>query len=346
MIKINKNVLIVLGNGFSIDLVNYLGKGEEIDLINLFSKGDRVLWPANDEPGFLSKLRCPKLWELGVRPNMDTRSAVKIVEDIITCANVSASSTHPSIGRETSSIHIQAYHELVMYLKYLFIYYNEIIDGKYLNEMSIDHWGWAKFFKNLNNNNKIDNVTIVTYNYDIFLERVLKLLEIDYEISGFNSKDCKFKIIKPHGSISFRSKREYDKQNFSIKYNRDSLGGALSDLLVDEKDLNIVSNINVMIPPSGESERYKCVWSKTLKDKVIEYAKQLQEDDDVFFGGVSYCNVDRQEIDDYLIKMNTDVNIKIINPDTSNTFGAVISSIFGNYIHYTNSNILGGLYNG
>ena len=46
------NAYIVLGNGFSIDLVQKMGKNEEIDLVNLFSKGEHVLYPPNNR-GFL-----------------------------------------------------------------------------------------------------------------------------------------------------------------------------------------------------------------------------------------------------------------------------------------------------
>ena len=40
-----ENSYIVLGTGFSIDLVQKMEKAEEIDLANLFSKGEHVLYP-------------------------------------------------------------------------------------------------------------------------------------------------------------------------------------------------------------------------------------------------------------------------------------------------------------
>lgn len=342
---IKKDVLIVLGNGFSIDLVKYISKESNINLSNLFRNGDKVPWPANDEPGFLSQYHCPELWKLGARPNIDSAKAVKLIDDIITCANVSASSEHPSINTESDNVYIRAYHELVMYLKYLFIFYNKEISEDDLSDAIKNVWGWSQLFSNMNSNSDVLSVTIVTYNYDILLERILSLLGIEYQMVGFDEKEYKFRIIKPHGSISFRSKKEYDKESFSIKYNRDSLGGSIGDLIVDKNvDFDKISNINTMVPPSGESGRYKLMWSNVLRTKVIEYVKELKEDDDVIFGGLSYCNVDRAEIDTIITSLNSDVNIKIVNPDTNNTFGAVISSVFNNYIHYIESNILGGLY--
>lgn len=340
-----KDVLIVLGNGFSIDFVNFIQKKDKIDLSNLFCYGDKVLWPSDSQPGFLSQYRCPALWELGARPNINAEQAHKIIEDIITCANVSASSEHPAINSENTNVYIRAYHELVIYLKYLFIYYNEEIYDRDFDRAITEKWGWAELMNNLNVSSEINSVTIITYNYDILLERLLTKMKIKYQMIGFQNVAEKFRIIKPHGSISFRSKKMYDKNSFSIKYNRDSLGGSLKDLVCDlDVGYEKISNINTMIPPAGESGRYKLFWSKILKEKAIEFAESLQEDDDVIYGGISYCNVDRGEIDEQIICLNSDINFKIVNPDVQNTFCAVISSLFKQYIHYTQSEVLGGLY--
>ncbi len=343
--KIMKDVLIVLGNGFSIDFVNFIQKKEKINLTNLFCNGDKVLWPADNYPGFLSKYRCPALWELGARPNSDAAQSAKIIEDIITCANVSASSEHPAINSENTNVYIRAYHELVIYLKYLFIYYNGLICDADFDKAITDKWGWAQMIKNLSVSSEVESVTIITYNYDIILERLLDRMNIEFQMAGFQTVQKKFSIIKPHGSIGFRSKKIYDKQSFSIKYNRDSLGGSLEDLVFDlDAGYEKISNINTMIPPAGESGRYKLFWSKILKEQAVEAACRLQDDDDVIYGGISYCNVDRGEIDEQIICLNSDVNFRIINPDSKSTFCAVISSLFKQYIHYTQSEVLGGLY--
>ena len=346
MFQIQKDVLIILGNGISIDLVKQLKLEDKIDLTNLFMNGDKVLWPGNNEPGFLSQQRCPSLWELGARPGINKEKSCKIIDDIITCANVSAYSEHPSIDGDTTNVYIKAYHELVLYLRYLFIYYNNEISKDDLCQVISNKWGWSELFKNLNNNSKIKSVTIITYNYDILLERILKALGINYQMIGFDDNDYKFRLLKPHGSISFRTEKLSDKQTFGIKYNRDSIGGELKDLIIDE-DVNFArrSKLNTMIPPSGESDRYKMSWSSVLREKSKEYAKKIMEDDEVIIGGLSYCSVDRREVDRIITLLNVNANIKIVNPDSENTLGAVISSVFPNYIHYTKSDILGGLLN-
>jgi sensor histidine kinase YesM len=111
----------------------------------------------------------------------------------------------------------------------------------------------------------------------------------------------------------------------------------------DEVSFDKISRINTMIPPAGESHRYKYIWSKKLRDSAIEYVKECNEDDLVIFGGLSYCNVDRMEIDNLLANLNQNVNVYVVNPDINNVFGAVISSVFGKYVHYTSSESLGGI---
>lgn len=72
--NLGKKYYLVLGNGFSMDLIQHLKsnsnlKGNlELDLSNLFVYGDVVKYPSLEEPGFLSKKYTPNLWSLGARP--------------------------------------------------------------------------------------------------------------------------------------------------------------------------------------------------------------------------------------------------------------------------------------
>ena len=86
-----KQLLIILGNGFTIDFLRYMKIQDNIDVINLFNQGDRVPWLADNEPGFLSFKRCPNLWNLGARPNnQNNEGTANIIETIISCANTFA----------------------------------------------------------------------------------------------------------------------------------------------------------------------------------------------------------------------------------------------------------------
>jgi hypothetical protein len=126
-----KKLLVVLGNGFTIDFLRFLngveGFGHGVDVSNLFKDGASVPWPTTGDPGFLSFKHCPNLWNLGARPNMSTVDSMRLIEDIITCVNVYALNPNKSkigIKGSPNDIYIYAYKELSSYLKELFVFYD------------------------------------------------------------------------------------------------------------------------------------------------------------------------------------------------------------------------------
>ncbi|HDX9589494.1 TPA: hypothetical protein ROX98_002497 [Bacillus pseudomycoides] len=342
-----KSFFIVLGNGFTIDFINAIHKNQEVDVRNLFSHGDCVPWPADNEPGFLSHKRCTHLWQLGARPNMGSEEAMALIEDIITCANMASNSK--SVSRYLSSSYIQAYQELTAYLKYLFVYYNKKISDADIEGL-VD-WGWYRLFNKLNNSPDCDKVTIVTYNYDIWLERILMSAGINFEVLGvtngkYNSQESsKFNIIKPHGSISFAYRKPIDASSFQVtSKTRELTNGNLSDYTVDYDGLENVYMFNAMIPPAGDSSRIESSWAGELRKLALQEAEMLNYGDEFIMCGISYWHVDRQEIDELLIAINSDINVKIINPSPPTTLSAVLTSLFDNHITYQNSSVLGGMY--
>ena len=131
----SKNNYIVLGNGFSIDLINKLNKSDEINLFNLFEKGDEVCFPKTEEKGFLSSKYCPNLWQLGVNSTIPKSDSTQMINDIITCANVyNLASKNSSNPQSEYSVYVKAYFELTSYLRCLFIYYNSLISDDELKQ--------------------------------------------------------------------------------------------------------------------------------------------------------------------------------------------------------------------
>ncbi|MGG7467053.1 hypothetical protein [Chryseobacterium arthrosphaerae] len=153
-----KNYYILLGNGFTIDLIKYLSekKTKDVNVSNLFANGELVPWPGNDKPGFLSYRYCPNLWTLGARPNMSNEDAINLIEDIITCANI----LHKN-NKKSENIYIKAYKELVTYLQALFVYYNKQID---IDKEDISEWSWYKFLNKIYNSDEIEKIHIITFN--------------------------------------------------------------------------------------------------------------------------------------------------------------------------------------
>lgn len=338
-----KKLFILLGNGFSIDLIKKLGYEAIINLYNLFSCGNCVPWPVNNEPGFLSYKHCPNLWNLGARSHMNAADSIALIEDIITCANIASNvPITRNIYRE-DNIYINAYKELTSYLKHLFIYYDSKVNDNDLSKLS--NWGWIKFFNKVNNDPNYEKVFIVSYNYDIWLERLLLLHKIGFNVCKFEKKySKKFQIIKPHGSISFTYRSKLDQISFNIPYKKDLMeisDGKPRDFKVQYSNLNENYLINPIIPPAGDSGRYNLGWAKDLRMLAKTEASKLISDDEIIICGLSYWHVDRVEIDEILTSLNPLINVKLINPNPPRALNAVLSSLFKNYLCYTNSDILG-----
>lgn len=338
MITIKKQLVIILGNGFTIDLIKHLKKDSIVDAKNLFKHGHLVPWPSNNEAGFLSYKYCPNLWSLSARPCTADDESISLIEDIITCANISPS----TLANE--NIYANAYKELAIYLKHLFIYYNnKIADDEIKN--SIDDWSWFKFLKKVYNSSEYKKIYIITYNYDIWLERILSLKSIPFKIGVIEREGTnKIVIVKPHGSISFTHSISLPKDSFEISYKktlRELLEGKARDFEIKYNNLDKNYPINAIIPPAGDSERLKFGWAKEIREYAKNIASKLDINDELIICGISYWHVDRIEIDELLTSINPQTNIKVINPSPPRTLNAVLSSIFGNYILYTSSNILG-----
>lgn len=326
---------IVLGNGFSIDLINHIKDANvknKINLKNLFEMGDEVIWPKSTEKGFLSRKHCPHLWTLGARPTLSDLETSEVITEIITCMNVYnlVKSKESDIAlKEQENIYIQAYNELCTYLKNLFVFYNEQIqDDKDLKPI-IEEIELVSYIKN--ELCKENEVIIVTYNYDIFLERLLKIAKIPFLIEGINkkSKINKVRIIKPHGSISFSIPTTM--HTYNIKNISDSIQKDMKEIIIDNNPKDENSSLCAIIPPAGDSERVISGWSKTLRDRLDKYIKKSTEKDTLMIYGLSYDHVDRMEMDNIITQINSNVKVIYINPYPSKTLDAVLSSVFENY---------------
>lgn len=332
-----KQYFIILGNGFTIDFMNYLQtkKNHEINVRNLFSNGEIVPWPGNDKPGFLSYRYCPNLWTLGARPDMPDTEAIELIEDIITCANI----LHRN-NKKSDNIYIKAYKELVSYLQSLFVFYNNKLD---IASEEFSDWSWFKFLNNIYNDENVEKIHIITFNYDIWLERILKKNNIDFNISNLEEKEDgaekikKIKIYKPHGSISFSHRVKKEQEAFEIRYD-DINDCDIEEFSLKYEEIDALNSINAIIPPAGDSNRLDFKWAKQIRDNAKRIATELKKEDELLICGLSYWHVDRLEIDGILTSINPDIDeIKVINPSTPKVFNAIITTLFDKVIFYKNS---------
>lgn len=341
-----KKLVLILGNGLTMDLLSHLDEEKpNIDLCNLFSKGDTVLWPdGRQERGFLSYKHCPSLWNLGARPNMDKQAANDLVEDIITCANM-ISSANTALPEE--NIYLTAYYELVVYLKHLFIQYNEQVLDRDLLADSIVNWGWLKLIKSAHYSSEYEKIIIITYNYDIFLERLLKLHHIPFSVGGLEEDKEKIILIKPHGSISFAHNQRADSSTFSIRKSTDMYEASLSDFSVEYDNLSDNYLVNALIPPAGDSSRLTYKWANELRKLVDEYTRDISAEAQCVISGISYWHVDRKEIDTLLAKISEkNIDTYMVNPRPPKALSAVLTCVLPRHITYSSSEWIGGIING
>ena len=277
-----RKAFIILGNGFTIDFLQYYSKvdssiNEKIDVCNLFRLGDKISTPWEEKPGFLSFKNCPALWTLGARPYNTKEESNALIEEIITCANMFFDFVNEPeqktkrlelTNSNKDKIYLRAYSELNMYLRHLFSSYNTMITDKQLEKFLNGNtsWGWIDFFKAIEKS-EYDKITFVTYNYDIWLERILKILKIPFRINGFDkSCDEKVEIIKPHGSISFVPKGDISAV-YSVNYNLDFEGVPIEQLEIQYDNLTRYPK-GAIIPPAGDSMRLGTTapWSQKLRN--------------------------------------------------------------------------------
>ncbi len=340
-----KKLILILGNGLTMDLLNHLDKEKSnIDLSNLFSKGDTVIWPdGNNERGFLSYKHCPSLWNLGARPNMDKIAATELIEDIITCANMLSSID--SIPQE-DNIYLSAYYELVVYLKHLFIQYNNQVEDRDLLSVKLENWGWLKLIQNAYTSTEYEKIIIITYNYDIFLEWLLKLKYIPFSVGGLEDDKQKIVLLKPHGSISFAHTKSNDSSMFSIRKSTDMYEASLCDFSVKYTELEKNYLVNALIPPAGDSSRLTYKWANELRSLVDTLVADISENDKCIISGLSYWHVDRKEIDTLLAKISAkNIDTYMVNPYPPKALSAVLTCVLPKHITYSASEWIGGLIN-
>jgi len=324
---------MILGNGFTLDFLKSINKAELINSRNLFQNGEKVPWPGNNQSGFLSYKYCPNLWNLGARPNSEPSQTIELIEDIITCANILQKN-----NRNEANIYIRAYRELASYLSALFVHYDKQVDVPNLN---LENWGWTKYLKKINEDASISEVHIITFNYDIWLERVLQKLNINFNIAGFGHQESKIKIYKPHGSISFVHNVKKVIEDFKIDYDTDTNDGSISEFHINYENLDALNKINAIIPPAGDSSRLDFKWASEIRKAAIEKAQLLSEQDEVIFCGLSYWHVDRLEVDTLLTNISPNIsNVRVINPNPPRVLNAVMTTLFRNVIFYNDSNSL------
>jgi hypothetical protein len=328
-------ILIITGNGLSLSLLNK-HPVNGVDLSNLFVKGCNVSWPADESPGFLSFEHCPNLWALGAKPHVDRNTGYSVIEKIITAVNACCLADPTTLNK---GIYLNAYKELVAYLRYLFVHYDDLMIAADFYKKSADS-DIIQWFNNNANNTNVEAIDCVTFNYDVIFERCMQEIGVPFDIPKLEDTGHKIRLYKPHGSISFCSKAVADRSAFSIKYDTQFVEGGLEDIAVRYDNLGENYPVVGILPPAGESERYRHRWIKQIWDAASEAVQRIDSGDLVIIYGLSYWHVDRKEIDNLLARVSRGARVVMINPHPSDHLDAVCCSLFQNYQSYEDASHL------
>ena len=354
-----KNLYLLIGNGNSIGIVGKINAYRQsigqpplnISLSNLFYYGDAFFYPGTNEP-FLTKEHCPYLWKLGVRPKMDSAKANQIMSQIITCGNVYALAKYgeqvlstndfnysPIVSTKNrpfpigfiddeviNELYFCAYGEFSSYIRYLMIYYNSQITDNDLLHIQVPLVTYIK-----THYDEYDNIVFNSYNYDIIMERLLMLNQLQFNLGCFEPPVSKIVFYKPHGSISFFYKDVFKPDEpYRIPYNELSFQQHITtrDFKISYIFGDVYPTHNGMIPPYGEAERYEITYYQKIRNMILCWSEKSAPSDDYYIIGSAYGTFDRFELDRINTEFNRFTNVTYVNPAPNTDYEAVLSSLF------------------
>lgn len=321
----------IIGNGYSINLVKTLEyhkllDEESIDLTNLFCKGDKI--PTTHENYcYLSKDNCPNLWELGIRSTTSREESIKIINNIISSYILYLQENKlKKTSYDVKEKCVQTYNELNRYLKKLIIYYDSVVRHAFETMSLEDRDNIIREIPFINEITEDD--IIISYNYDVFLEKLLDYKQIKYEYvldKNMSINKC-VKIYKPHGSINFESVDTENEYIYDI----------LPSNIAIKADMDLYFTNTLIIPPSGFIIGKEGSWVYNVR-KGIEAELLNNTPKKAYVFGLSYDVVDRDEINEILSCLDKKITqLMYIDVNPSNTLDHIISQHFVHYCQKKN----------
>ncbi|EJT6492014.1 hypothetical protein ACHM2U_01305 [Clostridium perfringens] len=314
-----KDTLIIIGNGFTISLLN----GVEIN---------------SSKP--LSNFQCKNI-------KIDCMSKMPGLESIIE----EGKKIYPDNDFKVFEYLLNKYSEKQNYLCYMrryiiYAYSKLYIEG--LKHINYSEWKWTKWFKE--NKNRICG--IYDLNYDLFLEDLLNFLNISYyrvsTISHQKHIYCKklnymIPIYKPHGSIDFDIY-----QNFTHMPEEGVWSTETNENQCCINGLYVMSEISRMellkprfevdlIPPNSTNIYRNLSWIKQIYNQMSYDIKNIKN---IICFGFSYSEFDQPEFEEILDKCNNkDIKIYDININENHNLAEYVTKkgftyIFKNAMSY------------
>lgn len=322
-----KKTVFIVGNGLSIDLLNRSSLNKNAwDLSNFFKHGDLVPVPPQlVKTNFLSQKYLPYLWEAGARPNTSKEDSDEIFERLVSLASIALNYRHLNFPSMYQCLN--PYQDLLYFIRYKMIYYKRLAEGR----IDYENWPWIKFIKDLSVDHSI---TIINYNYDIWLEQALTINKIPFHRAPIEKrKDAgELEVIKPHGSIDQKQQLSISKvMNFPLKNLIIENQSNITEIIPQENLDEIVHQVD-LIPPMGTSNDGRvdtfCNWSNAAHEAALTACKNALH---VVFAGLSYYFPDRAELNDLFRHLPGQVKFDLIDPKPSKVLVNILKTLYADY---------------
>lgn len=289
-------ILLIVGNGLSIDLYQYLKLAIDPSSPFLFGVPD---------PFDSSK----KL--------LDTLSRVKdMIKSYPNTRDFDIIQNFVKNYQENNQGNQWKHCELRYYLSLAYSYANDIVLDRWEK-----HWRWEVWINK--NYNRI--VGVVSFNYDLVIEATLNKLSLKYYRIGSTEEDnpTGIPIFKPHGSCDFDiSNRAISMPPQLRLKNLTSLnefiinGRGRVEIVSKEKLLEPRTEADIVLPLEF-SPQTQLTWVRQGYETVRQIAKTV---DTCIIVGISYQPCDRQEINSIIDAIPANTKISLINPKSNAEF--------------------------
>lgn len=285
-----KKFALLVGNGFTLDLVSPLGLHSSYPLQNFNSRDISY----ND---FLHKL-----------PAINSELFGQSCDDFTAIINYIKNNMDDDVKDC----------QLRRFLALAYSKFQLIVDSY---QSHLLNWKWLKWIQE--NQHKL--TCAISLNYDRNLENVLDLAKIPYHRVGTNEILGRVPVMKPHGSIDF----DIPKRAISCDIeSRWTLTTKLNDgeyMEVVPKSEWLIPRIEPdIVPPSVLNIQLHLKWVKEISRI---YQAQASELDAFVIIGNSYWDVDRPEIDSFLSQLRPRTKVYVIDPNPNKELIKKIQSL-------------------
>lgn len=198
--------------------------------------------------------------------------------------------------------------QLEHYINYAYATFQLEFDKQLAKENVNTNFG--EYIKN--NHNKI--ALIISFNYDLILERILASHNIPFYRIGTSEKESGIAIWKPHGSIDFNTPQVGIRINQPVGYPLNTaIHRNVNDKpteIIDKKSWLEARRQVDLVLPTQSTDLQESGFNRIAKESFRKIKGQISE---AMVFGISYMNCDREEIDSILLGNNW--KIEIINTE-------------------------------